>query len=71
MYQGSQVEAEGGCESEVVRRMNEGYRAWRELKSVQSNRGLEIETKKCLYDGVIVPTALDGAEAWVTRSAER
>ena len=27
--------------------------------------------KKCLYEGVIVPIALYGEEAWGTRSAER
>ena len=32
-------------------------------ESVLSNRGLEIMAKKCLYKGVIVPTALYGAEA--------
>ena len=52
-------------------RMNEGYRAWGALKSVLSNRGLGIKAKKCLYEGVIVPTALYGAEAWDMRSAER
>ena len=36
-----------------------------------SNRGLGIKAKKCLYEGVIVPTALYGAEAWCIRSAER
>ena len=51
--------------------MNEGYRAWGAQKSVLSNRGLGMKTKKCLYEGVIVPTALYGAEAWGTRSAER
>ena len=51
--------------------MNEGYIAWEEPKSVLSNRGLRIKTKKCLYEGVIVPTALYGAEAWGMRSAER
>ena len=30
-----------------------------------------IETKKSLHEGVIVPTPLYGAEAWVMRSAER
>ena len=38
-YLGSQVAADGGCEIDVAHRMNEGYRAWRELKSVLSNRG--------------------------------
>ena len=41
------------------------------LKSVLSNRGLGIKAKKCLYEGVSVPTALYGAEAFVMRSAER
>ena len=51
--------------------MNEGYRAWGALKIVLSNRGLEIHVKKCLYEGVIVPTSLYGAEAWSMRNAER
>ena len=37
-------------------------------ESVLSNRGLGINAKKYLYEGVIVPTALYGAEAWGTRS---
>ena len=55
--------ADGGCERDVMHRMNEGYRVWGELKSVLSNSGLGIKAKKCLYEGVIVPTAQYGAEA--------
>ena len=40
--------AEGGCEMDVVHRMNEGYRALGALKSVLSNRGLGIKAKMCL-----------------------
>ena len=69
-YLGWQVAADGGCERNVVHRMNEGYRAWGALKGVLSNRGLGIKAKKCLY-GVIVPTALYAAEVWGMRSAER
>ena len=65
-YLGSQVAADGGCERDVVHRMNDGYRAWGALKSVLSNTGLGIKAKKCLYEGVIVLT-----EAWGMRSAER
>ena len=68
-YLGSQVAADGGCERDVVHRMNEGYRAWGALKSVLSDRGLKA--KKCLYEGVIAPTALYGAEAWGMSSTER
>ena len=63
-YLGWQVADNGGCEKDVVHRMNEGYRAWGTLKSVLSIRGLCIKAKKCLYEGVIEPTALCGAEAW-------
>ena len=70
-YLWSQVAANGGCERDVVHRMNQGYRAWGELKSVLSNIGLGIKAKECLYEGVIVLTALYGAEAWGMRSAER
>ena len=38
---------------------------------VLSNKGLGIKAKKRLYEGVIVPTALYGAEAWGMRSANR
>ena len=41
------------------------------MKSVLSNRGLGIKAKKCLYEGVIVPTELYGAEALGMRSTER
>ena len=63
-YLWSQVAADGRCERDVMHRLNEGYRAWGVLKSVLSNRELGIIAKKCLYKGVIEPTALYGAEAW-------
>ena len=63
--------ADGGYERDVVHRMNEGYRVWGALKSVRSNRGLGIQAKKCLYEGVIVPTALYGVGALGMSSAER
>ena len=56
--------ANGGCERDLEHSINEGYRAWRVLKSVMSIRGLVIKAKKCLYVGIIVSTALYGAEAW-------
>ena len=70
-YLGLQVAEDGGCERDVVHRTNEGYRASGAPKSVLSNRGLGKKAKKCLYEGVIVPTALYKAEAWGMRSDER
>ena len=46
---GSQVAADGGSERDVVCNMKEGYREWGALKSEQSNLGLSIKSKKCLY----------------------
>ena len=57
-YLERQVGADGGCETDVVHRMNEGYRAGGSLKSVRCIRGLGIKAKKYLYEGVIGPTAL-------------
>ena len=54
----------------MVHRMNERYRTWGALKSML-NGGLVIKAKNCLYEGVIVLTAMYGAEAWGMRSAER
>ena len=63
-YLGLQVVADGGCETDVVHRMNGGYSAWRALKSVLNNRGLGIRGQEVsIYEGVIVPTALYGTEA--------
>ena len=70
-YLGSQVATDGGCERDVVERMNEGYRGWGVMKSGLNNRGLGINEKKCLHEGVIVPTALNGAEVCGMRSCER
>ena len=70
-YLGSQEAVDGGCERDMVHRINEWYRGWGMLKSVLSNRGLRIKVKKCLYEGVIVRTSLYGAEELGMRSAER
>ena len=69
----SQVAANEGGERDVVQlhRINEGYKAWRALKSVMSNRGLGIKAEKFIYEGVIVPISWYGSEAWGMRSAER
>ena len=63
--------ADRGFENDVIHRMNEGNRALGVLISVLSNRRLRIKAKKCLYEGVIIPMVLYGAEAWGLTSAER
>ena len=63
--------ADGGCERDVLQRMNWGYGVWGALKGVMNNGGLGINEKKCLYKGVIAPTALYGSETWGMISVER
>ena len=58
-YWGSQVAADGGCNRDVVHRINEVFTqsmrgAWEVLKSVLSSKGFG-KNRKCLYEGVIVP----------------
>ena len=48
-YLGSQVSVDGGCEMDVVQRINAGYRAWGMLKSVLNNRRFGINAKQFLY----------------------
>ena len=55
----------------MVHRINEGNRTCGVQKSVPSNRGLGINSKECLYKGVIVPMTLYRAEAGAMRRAER
>ena len=52
-------------------KMDEGCTAWGAQKIVLSNSGLGIKPKKYLYEEVILPKALYGAEAWRMRSAVR
>ena len=77
-YLWSQVAADGGCERRkgmgYTCRMHEGYREWGALKSVLNTLANTCEDtckEVSIYEGVIVPTALYGAEAWGMRGAER
>ena len=57
--------ADGGYDRDVVHRMNERYIAWEALKKMCTEQSRTVD--KCekvtnVYEGVIVPTALYGAE---------
>ena len=76
-YFGSLVAADEGCERDILHIMNKGYKAWGVMQSVLNNGGLVINAENCLYEGVIVPTALklshlpkalNGTESWGMRS---
>ncbi len=70
-YLWSHVAVNGGIEGEVKFRMNEVGKVCGGMKRVFMCRSLGISAKKRLYEGVVVPTALYGAETWNMGAAER
>lgn len=70
-YLGSVVEASGGVAADVRHRVNEGSKMLGAMKGVIKGRGVGMNVKKVLYEKIIVPTVLYGAETWGMRAAER
>ncbi len=70
-YLGSHIAVNGGVEEEVRHRVNEASKCLGGLKGVMKSRYLGMNAKRRLYEGVIVPTALYGAETWNIKKDER
>ena len=70
-YLGSVIAANGGVESDVRHRVNEGCKVLGALKGVMKNRGLGMNVKKVLYEKVVVPTVMYGSESWGIKVTER
>jgi len=70
-YLGSNVNASGDVQGEVVHRINEGQKVLGAVNRVFNNRKVGLNVKKCVYERVIVPTVLYGAETWGLREIER
>ena len=66
-YLGSQEEKIELVEAQVKLRVKEGCKVLGALKSVTSCRTLGMEAKRGLYEGVVAPTVLNGAETWGVR----
>ena len=58
-------------EVDVNFRVGETRRVAGTIRKLWKNRGLEMEAKKMLYEGVVVPSTLYEAEMWGLREAER
>ncbi len=70
-YLGSHVAVDGGIEGEVKFGMNEVGNVSGGMKRVFKCTSLGVNAKRRLYEGVVVPTALYGAEIWNMGAAER
>ena len=56
---------------EAVYRINEGQKVVGAVNKVFKSRNVGLNVKKCMYERVVVPTALYGAETWGLRESER
>ncbi len=65
------VAVDGGIEGEVKFRINEVGKMCGGMKSVFKCTLLGMSAKRRLYEGVVVPTALFGAETWNMGAAKR
>ena len=70
-YLGSFVAANGGVEEDVRQRVGEGCKTMGVLNGLFKCRSLHMEVKRGLYEGVVVPTVLYGAESWGLKVQER
>ena len=68
-YLGSQIGREGGVEVDVSFRVGEAKRVAGTVRKLWKNGSLGVEANM-LYEGVVVPTALYGAEIWGLRETE-
>ena len=70
-YLGSHIARDGTIAEEVKYRVKEASKCMGGLKSVMSNRTLGMAAKRRLYEGVVVPTAVYGAETWNMKEPDR
>ena len=71
-YLGSTVQADGGAEKEVVKRVQAGWRAWKKVTGIMCDRTVLDKIKGRLYKVMVRPAMLYGMEAVaVTKAQER
>ncbi|XP_068224530.1 uncharacterized protein [Palaemon carinicauda] len=63
-YLGTVTAANGGVESDVCQKMNEGCKVLGAMKEMVKNTRLGMHVKRVLYEKVIVPTVMAGLELW-------
>ena len=70
-YLGSHVSYDGKVEQEVCQKVKEASKCLGGIKSMMSNRYMGMNVKQRLYQAVIVPTVLYGAETWNVSEADK
>ena len=70
-YLGSTVASDGKIEAEVKVRVNEAGKVLGGMRKILKSRSLQMNVKRKLYEGIVVPTALYGAETWNVGTTEK
>ena len=65
-YLGASMEAEGGMETEIPKRVGTGWRNCKKCCGVLCDRRIPVKLKGKVYKTVIKPEMLYGAETWAT-----
>ena len=68
---GSHIARGGGVDAEVKHRVKEARKVMGGMKSVLKCRTLSMDAKTKLYEGVVIPAALYGAETWGMKAEDR
>ena len=56
---------------DVQQRVNAGMEVFRTVKSMWKVKSLSMKGKRAMYQGIVVPTVLYGAETWGTSVRDR
>ena len=70
-YLESYVDMKGGVKTEVRSRVKEGSKVFGAIRNIWKCKSVNMSTKRSIYERVIVPSVLYGAETWNVKVAER
>merc|ERR1711888_251428 len=70
-YLGSVVDKSGSTESDVKYRLAEGAKVFGAMGQLWRTKNVGREAKKMMYEGVVVPTVLFGAESWALKADDK
>ena len=69
-YLGTSMVEEGGMETEITKRVGAGWRNWKNCSGVLCARRMPVKLKGKVYNTVIRPAMLHGAETWATTNRQ-
>ena len=69
-YLGSTLSEDGELDAEVIHRVQSGWKNWKRVSGVLSDRRMNMKIKGKVYRTVIIPALMYGAETWALRKAQ-